>query len=249
MKKTNKKLLAFIYVTVAAAILAATAFLCVYNGVILLNSPSKEKYSVRGVDVSSYQGEIDWQVLSCEADIYFAFIKATEGSSYVDPRFEYNYTEAQKTELRVGAYHFFSFDSAGETQAENFIKTVKKTDGMLPPVIDLEFYADKEKYPPARVDVQAELDVMIEALREHYGMSPIIYVTKESYAMYIEGYYEDIDIWYRNVITATGTPDGRAWTFWQYTNRARLRGYKGEERFIDVNVFCGTKEEFERYGR
>lgn len=47
-----------------------------WNGIIFLNNPSREEYPVRGVDVSSYQGEIDWKTLS-EQDIQFAFIKAT----------------------------------------------------------------------------------------------------------------------------------------------------------------------------
>ena len=54
-----------------------------YNGLIWPNTPSKKKYPVRGVDVSSYQGEIDWETLENQ-DIDFAFIKATEGSGYED---------------------------------------------------------------------------------------------------------------------------------------------------------------------
>ena len=73
------------------------------------------------------------------------FIKATEGSSFVDEHFAYNYAEARKTDLAVGAYHFFSYDSPGAAQAENFINTVAPHAGMLPPVIDVEFYGDKEK--------------------------------------------------------------------------------------------------------
>ena len=105
----------------------------VWNGVILLNYPSVEKYPVRGVDVSAYQGEIDWDTLALQG-ISFAYIKATEGSSFVDKCFDYNYAQAKKTGLRVGAYHFFSFDSGGDTQAENFIATVEPCENMLPPV-------------------------------------------------------------------------------------------------------------------
>ena len=96
----------------AALILAGTAALLIYHGVILLNSPSETEYPVRGVDVSSYQGEIDWGVLSAQ-DLDFAFIKATEGSSMVDHGFASNFSEAQKCDISVGAYHFFSYDSPG----------------------------------------------------------------------------------------------------------------------------------------
>ncbi len=232
------------------AVLVVVALLfCFWNGIILLNNPSIEKYPVRGVDVSAYQGEIDWSVLSKQGNISFAFIKATEGSSFVDSRFEQNLKEAQKTELRVGVYHFFSFDSLGEKQAEHFINTVGNPINMLPPVIDVEFYGDKESNPPSRESVQKELGVMLERLEAHYGKKPIIYTTKEAYNLYIKGSYEQYDIWYRNVINDSGIPDGRAWTFWQYTNREKLDGYKGEEKYIDMNVFNGTKEEFEQYGK
>lgn len=223
------------------------AFVCLWNGIVLLNNPSKDEYPVRGVDVSSYQGDIDWQVLSKQDNISFAFIKATEGSSFVDPCFEYNYKEALKTTLRVGAYHFFSFDSSGKTQAQNFIENVAKTENMLPPVVDLEFYGDKEKNPPSRDKIQAELDAMLLVLEAHYGMKPIIYTTKEAYTLYVAGKYQEYDIWYRNVISESFIPDGRQWTFWQYTNREKLAGYEGKEKYIDMNVFNGTKAEFESY--
>ena len=80
-------------------------------------------------------------------------------------------------------------------------------------------------------------------------MKPIIYATERSYELYLAGGYSDYDIWIRNVITPPNIADGREWTFWQYTNRGLLSGYEGEERFIDINVFAGTKEEFEAYPR
>lgn len=246
---TKKKVWIIISATVLlCAVAALTVFLLVFNGVILLNNPSKSEFPVRGVDVSHYQGEIDWQVLSKE-DISFAFIKATEGSTYTDKRFEYNFAEAQKTDLAVGAYHFFSFESPGATQAENFIKAVRPFEGMLPPVIDLEFYGNNENDPPKREAVGAQLKIMLEALEAEYGLVPIIYATEESYDTYLKGAYERYDIWIRDVIFEPELSDGRLWTFWQYTNRETLDGYKGEERYIDVNVFKGTAADFDGYPR
>lgn len=220
--------------------------LLLWNGVILLNNPDRDAYPVRGVDVSAYQGGIDWAVLA-QQGIDFAYIKATEGSSYVDECFAYNYENALNTELRVGAYHFFSFDSEGARQAEHFIRTVKPCADMLPPVVDLEFYGDKAKSPPEKSAVLSELDPFIERIEAHYGMKPVIYATKASYDLYLAGEYADCDIWIRDVITTPSLSDGRAWTFWQYTNRATLDGYSGAERYIDMNVFFGTTEEFARY--
>jgi len=239
-----------IIIAAFALLLAAgcTLFALVWNGILLLNNPSHEKYPVRGVDVSAYQGEIDWERLAAQ-DIDFAFIKATEGSTFVDKNFAFNFEQAQNTGLAVGAYHFFSYDSPGSTQAENFIANVIPFDGMLPPVIDLEFYGDKEKNPPDRAAVDAELRDMIDLLTEHYGMPPIIYATEKSYALYLEGGYADCDIWIRNVVTKPHISDDRPWTFWQFTNRGRIDGYNGRERFIDINVFSGGEVEFTSYPR
>lgn len=227
---------------------AIAAFALVYNGVILLNNPSEAEYPVRGVDVSSYQGDIDWQVLSSQ-NIDFAFIKATEGSSFVDPYFIYNYSEAQKCGISVGAYHFFSYDSKGLSQAKNFIDTVIPFEGMLPPVIDLEFYGNKESDPPGRDEVSLELKDMLFALEEYYGLKPVIYATEKSYDYYLSGEYEEYDIWIRNVISKPNLSDDREWGFWQFTNREKFPGYKGKEKYIDVNVFNGSKEDFLLYPR
>lgn len=218
----------------------------VWSGTILLNNPSQSRYPVRGVDVSRYQGQIDWNVLASN-DISFAYIKATEGSSYVDSCFSYNYEEARKTSLRVGAYHFFSYDSEGQTQADHYIAVVEKTDGMLPPVIDLEFYGDKEQNPPAQDSVRQELTVMLDRLEEYYGVKPIIYATEKSYKLYLADAFQEYDIWIRNIFSSPHLSDHREWTFWQYTNRGKLEGYQGDEKYIDMNVFCGSSEDFLSY--
>lgn len=173
-----------------------------------------------------HQGVIDWEVLS-EQGIEFAFIKATEGATFADERFAYNYAEAARCGLRVGAYHFFRYDRTGAEQAENFISRVEKTENMLPPVIDVEFYGETEKNPPAQAQVRSELDRMVQLLREFYGMDPILYATERSYRLYIAGAYENCDIWIRNVVSKPRLNDGRTWTFWQFTNRRRLRGTRG----------------------
>lgn len=116
---------------VAAVVTVAVTAGLLWAGVVHPNNPSREQHPVRGVDVSRYQGEVDWPVLAGQG-IDFAFIKATEGSSYVDPHFALNLKGATDAGLRVGAYHFFSFESAGTTQADNVIKVVSSGSGATP---------------------------------------------------------------------------------------------------------------------
>lgn len=114
-----KKKLIFIIGTVLIIII--TILLLWYNGVIIFNYPSEKRYEVRGVDVSSYQGDINWKVLAKQG-ISFAFIKATEGSSFLDENFKENYENAISTDLKIGVYHFFSFDSNGNTASRQLHK-------------------------------------------------------------------------------------------------------------------------------
>lgn len=73
---------------------------------ILITSIWADRYEVQGVDVSHYQGEVNWSKIQ-QAGISFAFIKATEGSRSVDERFLENWQDAAETDLCIGAYHFF----------------------------------------------------------------------------------------------------------------------------------------------
>lgn len=205
------------------------------------------QYAARGADVSSYQGEIDWQTLAAQG-LDFVYIKATEGSGHVDPRFAENWAGVSQTALRAGAYHFLSFDSPGQTQAANFIAAAPAIPNMLPPAVDLEFYGAYVRRPPSAALVRSILEPLLAALRAEYGVRPVVYATTRSYALYLADGAFDCDIWIRDVRRPPALPDGADWTFWQYTSRAVLPGYSGAERFIDLNVFCGTEEEFARYG-
>ncbi len=245
MKRSKKIILimvAVVLIAAAAGIVTAALF---YNGILKFNNPSATEYPVRGVDVSRYQGEIDWDILAGQG-IDFAFIKATEGSTFVDSCFENNYKNAIQTNLRVGAYHFFSFDSPGMTQAQNFTNTVYPYDGILPPVVDVELYGKYVSNPPEDpAAIKEELRILLTELEKAYGVAPILYATYESYELFIAYEFSD----YGDVFRSPKLPDGIEWTFWQYSNRGRLSGYSGEERFIDLNVFHGTLEEFQGYGR
>lgn len=117
----------------------------------------------------------------------------------------------------------------------------------LTPVIDVEFYGNKAKNPPDSQSTKKELNQLLVMLEEYYGKKPIIYATEQSYNLYISGDFEEYDIWIRNVFTKPSLKDDRKWTFWQYTNRGKLRGYKGDEKYIDMNVFYGSQEEFVQY--
>lgn len=229
----------------AAAALAALAVLR-WRGLLLLSHESNpDQWEVFGVDVSSYQGVVDWPVLAAQG-VDFAFIKATEGSTLRDGRFADNWTGAQAAGVRAGAYHFLSYDTPGETQADNFIDLVPVTEGALPPVVDIEFYGDYLEQPPEKEHVRSILDPLLERLEAHYGVKPILYVTYRSYYLYLAGSgYWEYPIW---CSSPTVFPLVPGWDFWQYSHTARLEGYNGSQDRIDLNIFRGSREQFQRFG-
>ena len=197
MSKRFKRLITvLIALVIVAAIIFITVFVLAKRKKIFINRWFvDEKTSVIGVDVSSYQADIDMNKLK-QQDIAFIYIKATEGSSHQDSRFAENWENAAKASLLSGAYHFFSYDSEGRTQAENFVNAVG-TDlkGRLLPAVDVEYYGDKEENPPAKEDVVRELRIYLEILEETYGVKPLIYTRSDIYEKYLKGEFDEYKKW------------------------------------------------------
>lgn len=108
-----------------------------------------------GIDVSHHQGPINWNRVARD-DVSFAYIKATEGADFVDNQFAANWSEADSAGLLRGAYHFFTLCTAGEKQAENFLRVVPDDRDALPPAVDLEL-AGNCRARPDRTTVEREL--------------------------------------------------------------------------------------------
>ena len=217
----------------------------IYTGTLWPTQFTAGRFPLKGVDVSEYQGTVDWEAIKNQG-IEFAFLKATEGSSYIDSKYETNAQGAAQAGVKQGAYHFFSFDSPGKTQAQNFLQVIGEREQPLPAAVDVELYGRHKQSPPKREDVQRELTVLIDAVQEQTGNFPILYATGEAYDRYLAGSFPNCPIWIRDVLKTPRLSDGRKPLFWQYSPRGRLKGLSGgEEPYIDLNVFWGTQEEFD----
>ncbi|MDE5590269.1 MAG: glycoside hydrolase family 25 protein [Acetatifactor sp.] len=240
--KRGKRVIACVIFAILLLLLCVAVLLVLKK--ININQYLVAGYPVRGVDVSHYQGEIDWQQFK-EQGIDFAFIKATEGSSFVDEKYEENWVNAREAGLYVGAYHFYSFDSPAASQAEHFISIAGDLRGALPPVVDIEYYGDKRENPPKKEQVVSGLQELLDALEKEYGVKPVIYTTYTVYNKYIRNGFQEYPLWIRNVYYPP-VDIGREWTFWQYSDKGKLRGTAGEEKYVDLNVFGKDREELER---
>lgn len=188
-------------------------------------------FELQGIDVSQHQGRIDWEDVA-EAGIDFVFIKATEGTDWIDPRGHSNWVGAKDAGLRVGAYHYYLLCKTGAQQAAHFMDIVPVDRTALPPVIDLE-HAQNCGLDQPREEVRAEISVMISKLRHHYGKDPVLYTTQAFYRDWLQGAFPANPIWIRDIRAYPVLPDGRDWTIWQYSHRGHVPGIDGE---VDRNV-------------
>ena len=193
----------------------------------------------RGVDVSSYQENVDMSKLM-EQGIEFIQIKATEGSGHEDPSFEDKWAAAEKAGLPAGAYHYFSYNSSGVTQAENFIKIVGDLSGRLIPAVDMELTPEEVMNPPEKDEVVRGLKAFMAVVEEKYKVKPLIYARQDYYNKYLAEDFKDYPRWVRNVYWPAFFDAGEEWTMWQYYDRAVLDGYSGE-KYIDLNVINNKK--------
>ena len=248
MNKVLKRLLVILIVLIIlAAVVFLSVFLLAKQKKIFINKWFvKESTSIIGVDVSAYQEDIDMEKLK-EQNIRFIFIKATEGSSGQDEKFAENWENAKNAGLPSGAYHFFSYDSEGKTQAENFIRTVgPDMKGRLLPVVDVEYYGDKEQNPPERTDVIRELRIYLEMIEQEYGVKPIIYTRPDIYETYLKGEFDAYKKWISSLYTPLSWNYQDDWYIWQYLNwdqnailyqygpQQELEIYEGMAKWVEI---------------
>lgn len=199
-----------------------------------------KKYSIHGIDVSYYQGKIDWQKVKAMKDddvkVSFAFIKATEGILKVDPYFQRNWREAPKAGIKVGAYHFFRPQKSGLWQANFFLQTVSFESGDLPPVVDVE---DLDGVSPAQM--RKELNAFIIQVETKTKVRPIIYSGLKFYQNYLQGYYQDYPFWVAHYHQPKLKLASNSYKFWQHSDKARINGIN---HVVDFNAFNGDSLAF-----
>lgn len=195
------------------------------------------RYPVRGIDVSAHNGMMN---LDAAADdgIEFIFIKATEGESFRDANFRINYEKARHAGIKIGAYHFFRFDVDGVAQAINLLRTIGPRHLDMGIVVDVEAHGN----PP---DVDPELIAKrLTAMHDYLtlmGKRVTFYTNRKGYYDFIADLFPGCQLW---ICAFSETPINAEWTFWQHNHHGRVKGIKGD---VDLNVFCGSRDEWQRF--
>jgi len=133
--------------------------------------------NLQGIDVSKYQGAIDWGKVG-KSDIHFVMARASYGPAGRDSTFAANVAGAGKAGLNVGAYHFCYAETVAEAQAEakNFLATVQGMKLTYPLALDLEYNENTAKA------VGRWSDIAVAFLRavENAGYFAMLYTDKYS---------------------------------------------------------------------
>ncbi|WP_101257439.1 lysozyme [Streptomyces barkulensis] len=204
---------------------------------------------VQGIDVSHWQGAINWTSVR-NSGIQFAWIKATEGTSYKDSRFNTNYVAAYNAGVIRGAYHFARPDvSGGSTQAAYFASNGgawSRDNRTLPGVLDIEHNPYGAMcYGLSTTQMRAWINDFYNTYKARTSRDVVIYTTAGWWNTCTgnwTGMYSKSPLWVAHWTSSeTPTIPGGfpTWTVWQYTSTGSVGGVSGN---VDRNKFNGSRD-------
>ncbi|MFR9674990.1 GH25 family lysozyme [Streptomyces sp. TR02-1] len=203
---------------------------------------------VQGIDVSHWQGSINWNSVR-NAGIDFAWIKATEGSSYEDSQFNTNYTNAYNAGVIRGGYHFARPDVSSGTNQANFFASnggAWSADNLtLPGVLDIEHNPYGAMcYGKSTTQMRNWISNFYNTYKSRTSRDVVIYTTASWWNTCTgnwTGMSSKSPLWVAHWTTASSPtiPNGfPTWTVWQYTSTGSVAGVSGN---VDRNKFNGNR--------
>ena len=195
-----------------------------------------EKVQFDGIDVSKHQGDINWDELKKNAKVKFVYMKATEGSDYIDPRYKHNIKEARRAGFKVGSYHFLTNRSSATSQFINFAKTANRDEQDLIPIIDVEVCKQWTSQ-----QLRDSLKVFADLLEDYYGCKPMIYTSEKFFTKHLGRAFADYPLFIAKYNTVQPNV-GYKWILWQFSDcglfRKAVKGNGGEVDLSRFNKGC-----------
>ena len=190
---------------------------------------------LHGIDVSHYQGRIDWRAVAKSKEVGYVYIKATESNYMVDDTYEYNLAEARRNGIKAGSYHFFRPGVSAAGQFAIFKRIIDKRKQDLLPLIDVEVTGGV-----SMSTFHSRLQEFLKLVTEEYGRRPVIYTGRNFY----NKYFADYDFYkpYLFMIAMYNTDEqpelinGEDYVIWQYSSKGRINGIRGD---VDQSRFVG----------
>jgi GH25 family lysozyme M1 (1,4-beta-N-acetylmuramidase) len=197
---------------------------------------------VAGLDVSHWQGTIDWAKVA-KAGYKFAYMKAAEGGTYTDPSYATNRAGANANGIVIGAYDFAQpSTTAGQAEAEAdyFVKVALPKTGDLVPVLDLETTNGL-----SAANLQTWVKKWLYRVYQRTGLRATIYVSPAFWnnamggtAWFAQNGFRTLWIAHWTSGTSPTVPasnwGGNGWTFWQWTSSGAVPGISGR---VDLDRF------------
>ncbi len=227
---------------------------------VLLEADVKGAYTlpfedVIGIDISYYQGDIDWEALQFNLNpstrtlhktqggnteirkVDFVIAKASEGVEMKDRKYAEYKKKAQDAGIVFGAYHFFIPGKSSSRQAANFIEAANLNGGNLIPFLDVE-----KRGNLSSKQMREGVLGWLQAVENHYGKKPVIYTNLSYYKTYFadDKRFNPYKFWIA-AYSRDALPVN--WLLWQQSELVVVGGIKG---FVDINVFSGSALQFKK---
>ncbi len=190
-----------------------------------------------GIDVSVYQGNIDYEKVK-QAGIEVVYIKSSEGSNFVDPKFERNYTEARKNGLKIGFYHYVTARTEEEArrQAEFFVSTISGKVADCKLAMDFESFGNLTKKEINSIGL-----TFLRTLEELSKKEAVLYSNAYTASYIWEGEVTKYPLWIAQYGVESPQNNGtwNSWQGWQYSDMGEIAGINA---YVDRDKY--TKDIF-----
>ena len=178
--------------------------------------------TVSGIDVSYYQGTIDWSAVAGDG-IEFAFIRVSDGLGYPDPDFATYWADSRAAGVLHGAYQFFEPSQDPIAQADMLLQAMGPMQADdLPPVIDVEVTDGLDS-----ASVSTAVEAWVEHVQAAIGRAPIVYTGKYFWDDNVGANMSSSPLWHAQYTTAS-CPDiastWSSWALWQYDDAGAVAG-------------------------
>lgn len=205
--------------------------------------------TLRVIDAASHQGDMNQSAMDFDALI----VKATEGTTYVNPYCDGEFQEAYKLGKCLGVYHFArnANGNSADAEANFFIENTKGYIGKAIPVLDWEDSDTSNVAWALR---------WLQLVEKAYGCKPMIYMSESvanrydwssvangDYGLWCAKYRDTIPDYNWDMASAGSAPSVKYWktiALWQWTSVGRLNGYSGN---LDCSIFYGDRDAWNKY--
>jgi len=173
-----------------------------------------------------------WETVGDNSKMAYVYLKATEGGSKIDDKYERNIELAHKYGLKVGSYHFFRPKADLNSQLLNFMTQCRPSEQDLIPMIDIETKSgmDTEEFCDS-------LFKFLDMVEKAYRQKPLLYTFASFYDHYLSGKVHGYKLMIAQYTKREPElNDDRDFIMWQYTGKGRINGVNG---FVDKSRFMG----------